>query len=259
MPEIVFIGGFGSSPAQCESLARTITESSGSDTMGMCLRQALEDPLELARRTEGKQVISYSAGNYALSGAYKEGARFSGTTAIAPVNPERVKDLLTRGAAIGLYDPAATAELQDKVATPSNDRELILHPRANFGVIPKLAEFCTLDFLAQLAQEDVPTRVGFMSNDRLFNFSNIEKKKLEMVQKFGVEVCIIAGSHNRFSRDPIGVLAELDVAPNFDSISPNTSMASLKESMRVQIAQRTEKWRAPTAGRTVREKSYASH
>lgn len=207
-------GGFGSSREQCAYFAAQISELTGAPADGAHFSWALSHPEEHARLIDNREVITYSAGAYAVHETmHKFDVSPRSLTMIAPPIPERVRSLIRRGALIGLDDPAAK-EIEGKIADGHNTaRELREHPLRNFGAIAKLGHFATLDFASELTLSGVPVRIGFMERDGLFNLEGIDHAELYSAVRQGVEIRLLEGTHTRFSRQPVQTLSEMDASP----------------------------------------------
>jgi hypothetical protein len=145
----------------------------------------------------------------------KFGATPEEITSIAPPIPEMVRNLLWRGALIGYSDPAMQEQMEAKMATFSSKEELAQHPLLNFGALPALGHFASLEFAAWAERQGSNVEVAFMHHDGLFNLRNIRQASVDRAVNTGVTIKRLEGTHTRFTANPLAVLSEIAAAPAF--------------------------------------------
>lgn len=250
MTEIMLVGGFSSGPEQYEYLAAKLQDYYGVSTTGINFSTARAHPERLADLIHDKKVIAHSAGLLAVSQAMKYGAIPSEINSIAPPIPELVRKLVWRGALIGYNNPATQEQMEAKMASFNSKEELAQHPLRNFGAIPALGHFASLEFAAWAKRQGSDVEVAFMQNDGLFNLRNIRQESVDQAVYAGVTVKRLEGTHTRFTANPTAVLDEIQAAPIFtlEQIADAT-----KESLRTRILRPISALGTRATGRLVHE------
>jgi hypothetical protein len=232
MTEIALVGGFSSSPDQYQYLAAKLQDYYGVVTTGINFSTARAYPERLADLIDRQKVVAHSAGLLAVAEAMKLGAVPDHITSIAPPIPELVRKLVWRGALIGHSDPATQEQMEAKMAGFSSKEELAHHPVRNFGSLPALGHFASLEFATWAERQGSDVEVAFMQNDGLFNLRNIRQASVDQAVHAGVTVKRLDGTHTRFTANPTVVLDEIQAAPIFtlEEIAEATK-ESLRERM----------------------------
>ena len=211
--ETVVVGGFASCVEQYQTIAGLLQQHYGSPFRGVNFSSALAEPDRFAEVIDGNAVKAHSGGAYAVKLAMEHGAVPSRLDMVAPSIPERVRSLVWRGALIGWHDPAERQQIEQKVTNFSAMTEIKRHPVRNFGAIARLGHFASLDFAEDTHLKGVPTSIGFMEQDGLFDLASIDPHQIECLREAGVALRAIRGTHTRFTANPVGTLEELRIAP----------------------------------------------
>lgn len=243
----IVAGGFASTAHEVADVAAKLQDRTGLPHRGVNLMSALCNRAEFAEKIDGQHVVSHSAGAFAASRATELGARPLSATLIAPPIPERLRNLIWRGLLIGIDDPAAREEIEAKVVSQSSVAEIARHPLRSARVVQQLARFSSFAYALELQQSGVPTTIGFMEQDGLFNLLNVDEVTLEALRSSGVAVKQIRGAHTRFTASPVATLAELAEAPELirpiKTLNPSLSARRFAATRWEPIAAR---WRPAT-------------
>ena len=244
MTEITLVGGFSSSPDQYNYLAAKLEDYYGVSITGVNFSSARAHPERLADLIDKQKVIAHSAGLLAVAEAMKLGAAPKEISSIAPPIPELVRKLVWRGALIGYSNPATQEQMEAKMASFNSKEELAQHPVLNFGAIPALGHFASLEFAAWAESQGTDVEVAFMHNDGLFNLRNIRQASVDGALNAGVTIKRLEGTHTRFTANPIAVLNEVEAAPAF---TLEDVASATKDSFRTRIARPLRTGRQQTA------------
>lgn len=215
MTEIALVGGFSSSPKQYDSLAAQLQDYYGDTTMGINFSSAIAHTEQLADMIDRRKVIAHSAGLLAVAHAMKLGAVPDQITSIAPPIPELVRTLVLKGAFFGYHNSETQEQVEEKMNGFTSREELARHPVRNFGAIPRLGHFASLEFAAWAERQGSDVEIAFMRDDGLFNLHNIRQASVDIAVNAGVAVKQLEGTHTRFTAAPIKVLNDIQTAPAF--------------------------------------------
>ena len=220
MTEVVFVGGFASSPEQMHDVASRGGAYLGRAATGVCFRESLQQSERFAELIDGRDVITHSGGMYAVHRAVEYGAQPNRLTSIAVPVPEQVRFLLWRGAAIqtGITDDVEP-QLRQKIEGPSEIRK---HFIGNFRYVAPLGHFDAIERAGDFTEQGIPTTVGLMGRDGMFDYSTASVAgSIQHAREAGAKVLELEGAHCRFTHQTAGMLNELESAPDFiTSVKP---------------------------------------
>ncbi len=221
----VVAGGFASYAEQYGLIAALLQEHYGSPFMGANFSSVLRSPEQFACAIHESPVIAHSGGSFAVKRAMEYGAVPTSLSLIAPSIPEKVRNLIWRGALIQLNNPAEPEQLEEKVTSFSSLIEMKRHPVSNARAIPQLARFSSLYFALSAQRRGVDVSVCFMDFDGLFDLGAADAGLIEDLRRAGVALRAIHGTHSRFTANPVETLKAFSSAPEITTPIPTLDPA----------------------------------